>query len=253
MPMQVVVDGLLTHYQRTGNGPRVLMLHGWADRLETFDAIAKPLIEHFEIIRLDLPGFGKTEAPKSVWNLSDYAAFTASFLLKTDVDSLLGIVGHSNGGAIAVHGLATDKLQAEKLVLIAASGVRDAQKLRRSTLKAVTKTGKVVTYWLPQATRQKLQKKLYGKVGSDMLVAPHLQETFKRTVRQDIQADAQLLKLPALLIYGAQDVATSASSVGEVLHSKISGSELVVIPEADHFVHQVAANDVSGRIRAFLT
>lgn len=251
--MQVVVDGLLTHYERTGTGPCVLFLHGWGDNLETFDTLDKHLNTHFEVTRLDLPGFGKTEAPKNVWDLSDYAMFISAFLNKLEINELQAIVGHSNGGALAIHGLATGELHAKKLVLLAASGVRNTQKVRRASLKVVAKTGKVATIWLPLKTRKKLQKKLYGTVGSDMLVAPHLQETFKRTVRQDVQADAQALTLPTLLIYGDKDTATPLTTVGNVLHHAITGSKLTVIPGADHFVHQAAIIEVAQAIEAFLS
>lgn len=251
--MQVVIDGILTHYEKSGQGKLILMLHGWGDALGTFQQLAADLNSSYEVIRLDLPGFGQTEAPKVAWDLTNYAAFVASFLSKVANSQPFAIIGHSNGGALAIHGLANETLHAQKLVLLATSGVRDGQSLRRTSLKVVAKTGKAATFWLPKSTRRKLQKKLYGTVGSDMLVAPHLQETFKQTVRQDIQADARKLTLPTLLIYGDQDKATPLKTVGEVLHSEISDSKMLVIPGVDHFVHHGGANEVSQGIKAFLT
>lgn len=250
--MQVVVNNILTHYEMSGHGKRILMLHGWADRLETFEQLTAELCKSFEVIRLDLPGFGSTEAPHSAWNLSDYATFLGAFLDKIAVNDVYAIVGHSNGGALAIHALAGNDINTERLVLLAASGVRDGQTLRRTGLKVVAKTGKVATFWLPKSSRAKLQKKLYGTVGSDMLVAPHLQETFKQTVRQDIQADAAKLSIPTLLVYGEADKATPVDSVGKVLQGHIKGSKLIVIPGADHFVHHVAAKNVYNEIEAFL-
>lgn len=250
--MQVVIDGILTHYEKSGQGKSILMLHGWGDRLETFQELATDLSKSYEVIRLDLPGFGSTEAPKTAWNLTDYATFVSSFLGKVTDDEPYAVIGHSNGGALAIYGLANDTFSAEKLVLLSASGVRDGQTLRRTGLKVVAKTGKAATFWLPKSTRAKLQKKLYGTVGSDMLVAPHLQETFKQTVRQDIQGDARKLTLPTLLIYGDQDKATPLKTVGEVLHAEIRGSKLVVIPGVDHFVHHGGAKEVLRNVEAFL-
>jgi pimeloyl-ACP methyl ester carboxylesterase len=85
-----------------------------------------------------------------------------------------------------------------------------------------------------------------------MLVVPHLQETFKRTVRQDIQADAAKLELSTLLIYGAEDTATPVESIGKRLQRQISLSKLEVIEGADHFVHQTAADRVTGLVKEFL-
>ncbi len=250
--MQVVIDGILTHYEKSGQGKRILMLHGWGDALETFQQLVADLNSSYEVTRLDLPGFGQTEGPKTAWNLTNYADFVASFLGKVTDGEVYAVIGHSNGGALAIHALANDTLHTQKLVLLAASGVRDGQSLRRMVLKIIAKTGKVATFWLPKSTRAKLQKKLYGSVGSDMLVAPHLQETFKQTVRQDIQDDARKLTLPTLLMYGDQDKATPLKTVGEVLHSEIKDSKLVVVPGVDHFVHHGGVQDVSRTIQEFL-
>lgn len=250
--MQVVVDGILTHYETAGKGPVLLLLHGWGDRLETFDAIVAILEPAYNVVRLDLPGFGETEPPKSVWGLQDYADFVAAFCAKLEMDNPAAIVGHSNGGAVAILGLASDIIVADKLVLLASAGVRDRQGLRKLTLKLVAKAGKLATFWLPKKYRQALQKKFYGTIGSDMLVAPHLQQTFKRTVAQDIQSDAAKLSLPTLLIYGDQDTATPVKSIGIVLHECIKGSRLHIVHGADHFVHQRIPEEVAKQIMEFV-
>lgn len=252
--MQAIVQDLLVHYEKTGkNKPSVLLVHGWGDRLETFNALVPGLCKSYKILTLDLPGFGTSQAPKAIWNLDNYAVFVADFIKKVDPDKKIwAVVGHSNGGAVAIRGIALGLLNPEKLVLLAASGVRDTSKFRRLVIKVVAKTGKASSFWLPQRTKKQLQKKLYGTVGSDMLVAPELQETFKKTVRQDIQADAGRIKLPTLLIYGDKDRATPVQSVGQKLHKRIRLSKLEVIIGADHFVHQADPNQVTKSILEFL-
>lgn len=250
--MQIVVDGLITRYQKQGSGKTVLLLHGWGDRLETFNMLQPALSSKYELIALDLPGFGQSQAPKQPWDLDDYAKFLESFISKLEIENVDAVVGHSNGGALAIRALSLNKLSASKLILLASSGVRDTQKIKKAGLKVVAKTGKVATFWLPKSSKQKLQKKLYGTVGSEMLDNPALQETFKRTVKQDIQRDATKITIPTLLIYGDQDKATPPEAVGKQLNMRIDGSYLKVIPGADHFVHQAAPEEVSKDILEFL-
>lgn len=250
--MQVVVDSLLTHYQKTGSGKRaVLLIHGWGDTLQTFAALATELDKKYAVISLDLPGFGKTQAPSGVWGLDEYARFIKSFLYKINQSDLYAIVGHSNGGALAIHGLSRGVLKADKLVLLAAAGIRNQQKGKKRALKIIAKTGKAVTFWLPQTKKQQLRKKLYGVAGSDMLVTPHLQETFKKTVRQDVQADAAALTMPTLLVYGQKDSATPPL-YGEIFHNLINTSTLEVI-NGGHFVHHDKPEQVSEIIGEFLS
>jgi pimeloyl-ACP methyl ester carboxylesterase len=240
--MQAVVSNLITHYERSGRGKPVLLLHGWGDTLRTYNNLVAGM-SGFDLIRLDLPGFGQTQAPTESWDLDDYAQFVADFLHKLKIKELNALVGHSNGGALAIRAVASGQLKPHKLILLASSGVRNDAKVRRLAVKTIAKTGKAMTLWMPRATRQKLQKKLYGTIGSDMFVAPNLQETFKRTVRQDIQADAAKISLPTLLIYGTGDTATPPK-YGGILNGLISNSRLEMIEGAGHFVHHEAESEV---------
>lgn len=250
--MQIIVQDLLVHYEQQGSGKVLLMLHGWADSGDTFKSLLPALTDSYSVISLDLPGFGQSQPPKEVWDLDNYAKFIASFLTKTDNTEIFAIIGHSNGGALAIRGVASGLLSPKKLILLAASGVRDTEKIKRFVIKAIAKIGKIFTFWLPDLHKKKLQKKLYGTVGSDMMVAPQLQETFKKTVRQDIQKDAAKLQVPTLLIYGDQDTATPIKNIGSRLHGLIQGSQLRIIPGADHFVHQTFAPATAGCIQEFL-
>lgn len=249
--MQVVIDDLLTNYQEMGNGKVVLLLHGWADSLSTFRDLQAKLSENYRVIALDLPGFGKTEIPKTVWGLENYAEFINHFLTKMQAKDLKALIGHSNGGALAIKALSTNNVKSEKLVLIASAGVRNKLKTRKLAIKAIAKTGKAATFWLPEDQKKKLQKKLYGTVGSDMLVAPHLQETFKKTVAQDIQADAETVAIPTLLIYAQNDSAVPVSD-GEQLTKIMPNAKLVILPEAGHFVHHDKPDEVFELIKDFL-
>lgn len=248
--MQAIVDDLLTSYEKTGKGPLVLLLHGWGDSQATFKGLVDSLKPTYTVVTLDLPGFGQTEPPREVWNLGHYARFVKAFLEKTGTKKPKAIIAHSNGGAVAIHGLAEGVLPADKLVLLSAAGIRDRQNLRRFSLKIIAKTGKLATFWLPKRHKKALQKKLYGAAGSDMLVAPHLQETFKLTVRQDVQADAKRLTLPTLLVYGQDDKATPPQ-YGEIFHRLIAGSKLEII-QAGHFVHHDQPEEVASLIKEFL-
>lgn len=243
----------MAHYEKQGNGKTMLMLHGWADQSDTFRPLLANLSNDYTLITLDLPGFGRTEAPKEIWDLDNYSAFIADFLEKINNLELFAMVGHSNGGAVAIRGISLGLLHPQKLVLLAASGVRDTDKFKRAVIKIIAKAGKVLTFWLPPQHKKKLQKILYGTVGSDMMAAPQLKETFKKTVRQDIQKDASNITIPTLLIYGSEDTATPINSVGNRIKNAIPNSEIEIIEGADHFVHLREPKKTASRIKEFLS
>lgn len=257
--MQVVVDSLLTTYDRSdggGSNPRknrrtVVLLHGWADNATSWRQVRESLAVHYDVIAVNLPGFGGTQKPEGIWGLNEYAVFVAAFLKKIGVKEAYAFVGHSNGGAMAIRGLANGSLQSEKLVLLAAAGIRTELQGRKKLLRVLTKTGKVLTYPLPATVRKRLRKQLYTSVGSDMLVAEHMQETFKKVVTDDIQADAAKLTLPTLLVYGEDDRSTPVH-YGRILHNLIAGSTLEVLGATGHFVHLDRPSEIEKLLAEFL-
>jgi pimeloyl-ACP methyl ester carboxylesterase len=248
--MQVIVDGLMTSYSRVGKGKQVLLLHGWADTSASWQAFANELAKHYEVIVPDLPGFGGTQRPTDTWGLNGYAEFVTKFVKKLALKPYC-IIGHSNGGGIAIRGLASGELAAEKLVLLASAGIRTERSGQKTALKLATKTGKMLAKPLPTRLQRKLRSKLYQRVGSDMLVAENMQETFKKVVGDDVQSDARRLATPTLLVYGQQDTATQVR-YGMLLHELIEGSTLEVIPEVGHFLHLENKEGVVQLVDEFL-
>ena len=248
--MNVVANDLMVNYQLSGKGKLVLLLHGWGDSAKGLSALANELSKKYQVLSLDLPGFGASQAPTSVWDLDNYANFLELFLNKVGVKQPYTVVGHSNGGALAIRAVNINKLKPQKLILLAASGIRTGQASKRLVLKVIAKAGNIATIWMPERYRRALRKSLYGAAGSDALVAPHLLETFKRTVRQDVQTDAAALDVPTLLIYGKNDRAVPIAD-GQKYHALIKNSKLEII-DSEHFVHQEQPEQVVKLIMEFL-
>jgi len=249
--VEVVVNKLLIRYDVKGQGPALLLLHGWGDSAAGLKELQVRLSSKYKVIAVDLPGFGLSEGPQEAWDLSNYASFLGALVSKLSIGKLHAVIGHSNGGALAIYAIATGKLKADKLVLIAAAGIRSGRTVRRFIFLVLAKAGKVLTIWLPRRYRIKLRQRLYGAAGSDMLAVPTLEQTFKKTVRQDVKAEAAKLNLPTLLIYAHGDQAVPIE-YGQRYHELIKGSTLEVIDSPDHFIHRAEPERVSRLIEEFL-
>jgi pimeloyl-ACP methyl ester carboxylesterase len=249
--MNVVVNGILTAYATQGKGKVVVLLHGWGSDLHTFDGLIVELSKNYACLVVDLPGFGGSEPPPAAWGLDEFGLHLQATLQKLGISSPYAVVGHSNGGAVAIRALHAGSLTALRLVLLGSAGIRNKQSARRAALKLVAKTGKLITRPLPSAARTKLRNKLYRAAGSDMLLIPHMHQTFQKTVGQDVQQDAAYLKLPTLLVYGELDDATPPAD-GQKLAYLIQGSHLEIVPGAGHFVHLDKPAEVGALIKEFL-
>lgn len=75
------VDGLRIHFKHAGKGPAVVLLHGSASSLHHFEQVAAMLSDSFDVILLDLPGFGLT-GPRADrdYRIPAYASAVARFM-----------------------------------------------------------------------------------------------------------------------------------------------------------------------------
>lgn len=235
--MQAVVESLATHFERLGDekNKKVLIVHGWGDTAKGWSSTQAKLAQYYDVVTLDLPGFGETEMPPSVWSLDSYASFVASFIKKLKFKPF-AIVAHNSGGAIAIRGLANNVLKTERLLLLDSAGIRSEYRGRQNIWQMITRTGKILSYPLPKSLKKQLRQKVYMKIGGNNLVHNRLQETFKRIVTDDVQSNAARLDVPTLLIYGEDDLSTPPA-YGRILHNLIKGSRLEIVSGAGHFVH----------------
>jgi pimeloyl-ACP methyl ester carboxylesterase len=102
---------------RWGEGPAVLLVHGWEDDHHCFDAIIAALVKRgHAVVALDLPAHGNSGGRQCSVPLAAQAV--------EDVANALGpvraVVGHSLGGAIAAHAIAEGWLKVERAVVVAA-------------------------------------------------------------------------------------------------------------------------------------
>jgi len=248
--MQLVVDSLLTHYKRSGKGKVILLLHGWGDNLVGLKRLQAFLSRNYDVISLDLPGFGNTEPPAEPWGLDNYGLFIRNFLNKLEVTPY-AIIGHSNGGAISIKAVSKGYLRTEKLILLASSGIRNQYKGRKKALRLMAKAGKLTTMPLPKAIRYRLRRHAYKTIGSDMFVAEHLQDSFKKIVSDDVQEEAKRIRIPTLLIYGDRDEQTPLK-YGETFHRLIPESKLEIVPNTGHFLLQEQPVVIERLIEEFI-
>jgi pimeloyl-ACP methyl ester carboxylesterase len=249
--VKVVVDNLIINYNRLGKGPKVLLIHGWGDNLNGLTELAKGIAKGFEVIAIDLPGFGDSEGPKTAWSLMNYAELVQHFLEKLEINALYGAIGHSHGGAVLVKATGQKILNPKKLILLAAAGIRDKQKGRRLFLMILAKTGNLATIWMPARYREALRKSLYQAAGSDQDVMPGLKETYRLIVKEDLQPDAALIDQSTLLIYSTGDKAAPLE-FGKIYNRLIKNSKLEVVDQAGHFIHLDQPEKTYNLIRKFL-
>ena len=105
-------DGDITiAYQIAGNGPPLLLLHGFPQSKAIWHLIAPQLSERFTVIASDLRGYGESSKPSGNMNHANYSKRSMAMdqveLMKHLGFSEFQLLGHDRGGRVS-HRLAAD-------------------------------------------------------------------------------------------------------------------------------------------------
>lgn len=91
--------GARFHVAIAGEGPPLLLLHGWPEFWLSWEPVMQRLAGRFRLIAPDLRGFGQSDKPARDWGAADHAADMLAVLDALGVERA-GIVGHDVGGAV---------------------------------------------------------------------------------------------------------------------------------------------------------
>ncbi len=119
-PHTVRIGRLDVRYVRRGQGPSVILIHGLASSIYTWADVIGPLAEKFDVIALDLPGFGASSQPDDL-SFDDYPGTVVGLM------DALGIqrahfVGNSMGGAVSLIMAAREPDRVDHLVILDSAG-----------------------------------------------------------------------------------------------------------------------------------
>jgi pimeloyl-ACP methyl ester carboxylesterase len=97
----VDADGLRVHVAEAGEGPMLLLLHGWPQHWFMWRRVIERLAPQFRLIAPDLRGFGWTEAPGHGYDGDTFAADQVALLDALEIESA-SVIGHDWGGWTAM-------------------------------------------------------------------------------------------------------------------------------------------------------
>lgn len=100
-----------------GDGPALVLLHGWGLNLRVWDGLAAALQDRFRIVALDLPGHGRSDWLPERCSLAEQAAQIRETLAAITERHFL--LGWSLGGQIALRLAADRPAGLDRLVLVA--------------------------------------------------------------------------------------------------------------------------------------
>jgi pimeloyl-ACP methyl ester carboxylesterase len=237
------VNGARIFYEARGNGPAMLLLHGYPLSGALFARVREALQTDYKVITLDHRGYGKSEAPATPASVNVYAKDALAVMDKLGIDKAI-IGGMSMGGPIALSMYREAPQRFSGLILIdtiaaaaspAEAGLWNgvAEMIRAGNMEAVIKTlmpdmltgqtrmqQKPVVDYLETVMKQASKE---GAIGGAVALAE----------RPDASSMLGQIKVPTLIMVGLAD-AVYSFEISHRMHEAIPNSKLAIIPGASH-------------------
>ncbi|MEX0833499.1 MAG: alpha/beta hydrolase [Actinomycetota bacterium] len=258
---QVEVKGLSIAYERVGEGPPLLLLHGYVgDGQGTWQRQIDELSDEFTVVAWDAPGSGRSSDPPESFRLPDYADCLAGF-----VDSLgfqrTHVAGLSFGGGLALEFYRRHPTIPMSLVLAGAyAGWAGSlppevvqERLRQVLQLAALPPAKFVSAVIPTMFSESVPAEVVAEFAENIsqFHPAGLRGMARSFAEADLREVLPRIDVPTLLLYGDKDLRASLS-VGEDIHAAIPASTLVVIPGVGHVSSVEAAGRFNAEVRLFL-
>ncbi|MFF7047779.1 alpha/beta fold hydrolase [Streptomyces griseorubiginosus] len=255
----VAVDGLRIHYQRAGQGPALVLLHGSGSSLQHFDRATGLLSESFDVIRPDLPAFGLTGPREDRdYRIPTYAATVAAFVSALGVEHY-AVAGNSLGGNIAWNLALDHPERLTGLVLVNATGYPEKEMPAGMRLTRNPLLRPVLRRVMPRGA---IERNLRANVGPhstivdeamvnrayELMSRPGNRSAFVdfcNTDQPDRSAQIPRIGVPTLVL-------RSAGIDGQHFARDIPGAQELVHPHGGHLLPEEEPQWVADAITKFL-
>lgn len=245
------IDGISFHYNVSGEGRPVVLMHGWGCNHTTLASIERVLVPYFKVYNVDFPGFGESSEPDTVWGVEKYTQLMEKFLKSENVNNPI-LLGHSFGGRVGI--LYASRNNVYKLVLVDAAGIKPRRSLK---YYAKVYAYKFLKHALPAILGKDKGEEMLNKYrkrsgSSDYSQAsPRMRQILSRVVNEDLKHAMPSIACPTLLIWGTNDTATPLSDA-KIMERLIPDAGLVEFPGVGHYSFLENAYQFNAVLNSFL-
>lgn len=218
----ITIRGLQVNAICKGNGKTsIVLLHGWGQNFYMMKFIQDHFSDQFTVLNMDLPGFGESDEPDTVWDVDMYVDFLHEVIEYFSLEDII-LIAHSFGARIAIKYAL--RYPVKKMLLTGAAGIQ-------------AKRG--ISYWIKVKT-YKLLKKLSMTPAMGSSDYKNASEVMKgvlvASVEENLQPILQDIDVETLLVWGEKDVETPLW-MGKEMEKKMKNASLIVLEHEGHFAY----------------
>ncbi|MCB1746255.1 MAG: 3-oxoadipate enol-lactonase [Gammaproteobacteria bacterium] len=257
-----LINGLALHYEVSGpdDGRALLLSNSLASDLHMWDAQVDALhAAGFRVLRYDNRGHGRSAPPPGPLSIEQLADDVAALLDHLGWDAV-DYCGLSLGGMIGQMTARRHPGRLRSLVLADTAAHMGPPALWNDRIAAVEAGGMAAVVeatlgrWFTAAARAgTTHAAAIAAVRAAILAtSPAGFCACSAAIRDmDQRADIAAITLPTLVVVGAEDPSTPVAAA-ELIHARIAGSRLVVLPDAAHLANIEQAAAFNAALLEFL-
>lgn len=246
-PMPYVhVSDMKMFYNEYGSAkaPPLLLIHGSGGTgASEWKSVADGLAENFRVIAPDCRGHGKTLDPRHAYSFELLAADMAALLRALKIAPAF-VVGHSNGGNVALVLTVEHPEMVKKAVIMAGNAYVSKDLLRyadgRWSDRISSKWGAELATLHDRLRYRGYWRELMDRTGWEIARAPNY------TAR-----DLKKVKTPVLVIQGKNDSVNAPSHHAEFMADHIPHAQVWLVPKAGHSVQDERPEEWVKRVTKF--
>lgn len=222
------------HLRRSGNGPPLLFLHG-PDGVAVWLPFMAELSERYDVIVPDHPGFGRSERPDWLDELSDLAYFYLDLIEALGLNEV-HLVGHSLGGWIAAELAVRSTQPLKSLTLLAAAGIH-VNGVPKGDLFLWQPEERIRNLFVDQRLAEQRLAQTMSDEEIDIVLKNELTTAdlawHPRFHNPQLRKWLHRIDVPTLIVWGEGDK-LFPPRYGEEYRALIPGSRLEVLPACGH-------------------
>ena len=241
MPFSEFRQGKI-YFEATGKGRNLILLHGFMESSEIWQAISRKLSSTFRVVRIDLPGHGNSDCFGYVHSVELMAEATEKVLRDLNIRKCV-MLGHSMGGYVTLAFAKKHITRLKGLILFQSTPLADSEekKADRERIAKIIpgKKEAFIKEALPALFHpDSLQKnpeilQTLEKISLNTSKRGMIAATRGMKNRPDSLEFLQTISLPVFFIMGMNDKVLPVNPHAE-LWKQISNGELYLLPNCGH-------------------
>lgn len=262
-------DGVKIHYVSVGQGPLVVMIHGFPDYWYSWREQMAVLKDHFQVVAIDQRGYNLSGQPKGVaaYAMPNLVADVAAVIRHLGQDSAT-IVGHDWGGMVAWNFAFALPQMTERLIVLNLPHPRGFAREMANNPEQQANSGYARKFreGSPEDPDIMFGGPMTVETLSGWVVDPAAREHYKKAFAQSDfegmlnyykanyppEPNTSPLDMPVLVFHGLKDTALHADGLNNTWDWIDADLTIVTAPQAGHFVQQDAAELVTSTMQWWL-